>query len=125
MKKIFIAVCVVLCGVAMTSCTDMNSVRAVYSLKLDYEKKIKDYEKLDSMTMDDVRSTAYEEAEQARKDYLEAFACLNGDERELYRKLEAECKDADKEYLGSIYEEDSVEDTKYKPIQATYRNLMK
>lgn len=120
MKKIIIAVCVVLCGVTMTSCTDMVQVRNVYSQRLNFEKKIKEYDRLqaDTLASAEQKRNAYDEAEVARETYLKAFSHLGESERKEYKKLEAECRSADENYLGSIYEEDNEnKDTALKKLQ--------
>lgn len=113
MKNFVIALCVALCGgvMCLASCTDSKKVRNVYSLHLDYEQKIKDYERLDSMTLDEEREMLLHDAEEARKDYLRAFSNLSESEKKEYKELESECKSADEDYLGSIYEDDSKDDS--------------
>lgn len=127
MKKIFASVCVIVMCATMISCgVDDRKVQKCIGLHLDYEQKIKDYERLDTLTMGEVRDDAYHKAEEARKTYLKAFAQLTDKERRAYHKLEAECKKADEDYLGSIYEdEDSADETKWHKLEATYTNVMK
>lgn len=127
MKKFFANVCVIVMCATMISCgVDDRKVQDCISLHLEYEQKIKDYERLDTLTMGGVRDDAYHKAEDARKKYLQAFARLTDDERKAYHKLEAECKKADEDYLGSIYEdEDSADETKWHKLEATYTNVMK
>lgn len=126
MKKIIVKVCaIVMCGFVMVSCVDNSKVRNVYSLKLKYEKVIKEYERLDSMTMDDVRHETYDKAEEARTIYLNAFAKLNDAERKEYAKLEEECKKADEDYLGSIYEDEDSTDKEYKKLEYNINTQLK
>ena len=114
MKKIFIAVCVVLCGVVMTSCDNTPSVPVteLVSLRMDYERKIKAYEACDTTAYDckEHRKELLASADSARVKYLNHFSCLTDEERDEYKKLEKELKSADKEYLGSIYDEDTEND---------------
>lgn len=130
MKKIFIAVCVVLCGIVMTSCDNYPSenVAELVSLRLDYERKIKAYETCDTTAYDykETRKGLLASADSARVRYLNSFSWLTDKERKEYKELEKELKSADKEYLGSIYDENTVnDDAKWHKLEATYSNVMK
>lgn len=118
MKNFVIAMCVALCGgvVCLSSCTDSKKIRNVYSLHLEYEQKIKDYERLDTMTTDEVREEFLHDAEEARKSYLCAFSHLSDAEKSEYKKLEEECKSADEDYLGSIYSDDEKDTSGYERV---------
>lgn len=124
MKKIFASVCVIVMCATMISCgVDDHKLQNCISLRLDYEQKIKDYERLDTLATDDVRTNAYHNVEEARNTYLKSFAKLTDEERKAYHKLEAECKKADEEYLDSIYnDKDSADETKWHNLYATYTN---
>lgn len=125
MKNLVIALCVALCGgvMCLTSCTDAKKVSNVYSLHLEYEQKIKDYERLDTMTTDEVREELLHDAEEARKDYLRAFSHLSDSEKKEYKKLEAECKSADEDYLGSEYIEETNSDSNYTRLDYSYQSI--
>ena len=120
MKKIFASVCVIVMCATMVSCgVDYRKVNDCIGLRLDYEQKIKDYERIDTLTMGEARDNAYHKAEEARKTYLKAFARLTDKERRAYHKLECECKKADEDYLGSTYEDDvSADETKLHKFNA-------
>lgn len=127
MKKIFASVCVIVMCATIISCgVDDNKLQNCISLRLDYEQKINDYERLDTLATDEMRTNAYHDAEEARNTYMKAFAKLTDEERKAYHKLEAECKKADEEYLDSTYnDKDSADETKWHNLDATYTNEMK
>lgn len=126
MKKIFASMCVfAMCATIISCGVDDRKLQNCISLRLDYEQKIKDYERLDTLTTDEVRTNAYHKAEEARNTYLKAFAQLTDEERKAYQKLEAECKKADEDYLDSIYEDkESADETKCHKLDATYTNVL-
>ena len=106
MKKIFASVCVIVMCATMVSCgVDDKKVQNCISLRLNYEQAVREWERLDSNTLSDVREQALSDVEAARKAYLDEFAALSEDERNAYQSLEAECKKADENYLDSAYED--------------------
>ena len=131
MKKIFASVCVIIMCVTMVSCGVNNEdVQIAISYRLAYEQKAKAYDRafadsLNNYDYNEKLDIARQELEQARKTYLEHFASMDADTRIAYKDLENECISADKEYLGSIYEdEDSADKTKWHKLEATYANVM-
>ena len=132
MKKIFASVCVIIMCVAMSSCgVNDDDVQVAISYRLAYEQKTKAYDRafadsLNNYDYDEKLDIARQELEQARKTYLKHFASMDADTRIAYKKLEKECISAEKEYLGSIYEdEDSADETKWHKLETTYTNVMK
>lgn len=132
MKKIFACVSVIIMCVAMSSCgVNDDDVRAAIAYRLAYERKAKAYDRafadsLNKYDYDEKLDIARQELEQARKIYLVHFASMNADTRIAYQDLEKECISVDKEYLGSIYEdEDSADETKWHKLEVTYTNVMK
>lgn len=131
MKKIFASVCVIIMCVTMVSCgVNDEDVQIAISYRLAYEQKAKAYDRafadsLNNYDYNEKLDIARQELEQARKTYLEHFASMDEDTRIAYKDLEKECISADKEYLGSIYEdEDSADETKWHKLEATYANVM-
>ena len=132
MKKIFASVCVIVMCATMVSCgVNDEDVQIAISYRLAYEQKAKAYDRafadsLNNYDYDNKLDIARQELEQARKTYLEHFASMDADTRIAYKDLEKECISADKEYLGSIYEdEDSADETKWHKLETTYTNVMK
>lgn len=132
MKKIFASVCVILMCVTMVSCgVNDEDVQIAISYRLAYEQKAKAYDRafadsLNNYNYNEKLDIARQELEQARKTYFEHFASMDADTRIAYKDLEKECISADKECLGSIYEdEDSADETKWHKLEATYTNVMK
>ena len=132
MKKIFASVCVIVMCATMVSCgVNDEDVQIAISYRLAYEQKTKAYDRafadsLNNYDYDEKLDIARQELEQARKTYLEHFASMDADTRIAYKDLEKECISADKEYLGSIYEdEDSADETKWHKLETTYTNVMK
>ena len=132
MKKIFASVCVIVMCATMVSCgVNDEDVQIAISYRLAYEQKAKAYDRafadsLNNYDYDEKLDIARQELEQARKTYLEHFASMDADTRIAYKDLEKECISADKEYLGSIYEdEDSADETKWHKLETTYTNVMK
>ena len=132
MKKIFASVCVIVMCATMVSCgVNDEDVQIAISYRLAYEQKTKAYDRafadsLNNYDYDNKLDIARQELEQARKTYLEHFASMDADTRIAYKDLEKECISADKEYLGSIYEdEDSADETKWHKLETTYTNVMK
>ena len=130
MKKIFASVCVIVMCATMVSCgVNDEDVQIAISYRLAYEQKAKAYDRafadsLNSYDYDEKLDIARQELEQARKTYLVHFASMDADTRIAYKNLEKECISADKEYLGSEYEE-TVKDEKWHKLEATYTNAMK
>lgn len=131
MKKIFASVCVIIMSATMVSCSvNDEDVQVAISCRLAYEQKAKAYDRafadsLNNYDYDEKLDIARQELEQARKTYLEHFASMDADTRIAYKDLEKECISADKEYLGSIYEdEDSADETKWHKLEYTYTNVM-
>ena len=131
MKKIFASVCVIVMCATMVSCgVDDEDVRTAISYRLAYEQKAKAYDRafadsLNNYDYDEKLDIARQELEQARQTYLKHFASMDADTRIAYKDLEKECISADKEYLGSIYEdEDSADETKWQKPEVTYSNVM-
>ena len=119
MKKIFASVSVIIMCVTMVSCgVNDEDVQIAISYRLAYEQKAKAYDRafadsLNNYDYDNKLDIARQELEQARKTFLVHFASMDDDTRIAYKNLEKECISADKEYLGSIYEdEDSADETK-------------
>lgn len=131
MKKIFASVCVIIMSATMVSCSvNDEDVQLAISYRLAYEQKAKAYDRafadsLNNYDYDEKLDIARQELEQTRKTYLEYFASMDEDTRIAYKDLEKECISADKEYLGSIYEdEDSADETKWHKLEYTYTNVM-
>ena len=131
MKKIFASVCVIVMCATMVSCgVNDEDVQIAISYRLAYEQKAKAYDRafadsLNNYDYDEKLDIARQELEQARKTYLEHFASMDADTRIAYKDLEKECISADKEYLGSIYEdEDSADETKFHKLEVAYTNMM-
>ena len=131
MKKIFASVCVIVMCATMVSCgVNDEDVQIAISYRLAYEQKTKAYDRafadsLNNYDYDEKLDIARQELEQARKTYLEHFASMDADTRIAYKDLEKECISADKEYLGSIYEdEDSADETKFHKLEVAYTNVM-
>ena len=132
MKKIFASVCVIVMCATMVSCgVNDEDVQIAISYRLAYEQKAKAYDRafadsLNNYDYDNKLDIARQELEQARKTYLEHFASMDADTRIAYKDLEKECISADKEYLGSIYEdEDSADETKWHRLDARCTYVMK
>ena len=131
MKKIFASVSVIIMCVTMVSCgVNDEDVQIAISYRLAYEQKAKAYDRafadsLNNYDYDNKLDIARQELEQARKTYLVHFASMDDDTRIAYKNLEKECISADKEYLGSIYEdEDSADETKFHKLEVAYTNVM-
>ena len=131
MKKIFASVCVIVMCATMVSCgVNDEDVQIAISYRLAYEQKTKAYDRafadsLNNYDYDEKLDIARQELEQARKTYLVHFASMDDDTRIAYKNLEKECISADKEYLGSIYEdEDSADETKFHKLEVAYTNVM-
>ena len=131
MKKIYASVSVIIVCVTMVSCgVNDEDVQIAISYRLAYEQKAKAYDRafadsLNNYDYEEKLDIARHELEQARKTYLVHFASMDADTRIAYKDLEKECISADKEYLGSIYEdEDSADETKWHKLEATYTNVM-
>lgn len=131
MKKIFASVYAIIMCVTMVSCgINDEDVQIAISYRLAYEQKAKAYDRafadsLNNYDYDNKLDIARQELEQARKTYLVHFASMNDDTRIAYKNLEKECISADKEYLGSIYEdEDSSDETKFHKLEVAYTNVM-
>ena len=131
MKKIFASVSVIIMCVTMVSCgVNDEDVQIAISYRLAYEQKAKAYDRafadsLNNYDYDNKLDIARQELEQARKTFLVHFASMDDDTRIAYKNLEKECISADKEYLGSIYEdEDSADETKWHKLEDTYTNVM-
>ena len=131
MKKSFASVSVILMCATMVSCgVNDEDVQIAISYRLAYEQKAKAYDRafadsLNNYDYDEKLDIARQELEQARKTYLEHFASMDADTRIAYKDLEKECISADKEYLGSIYEdEDSADETKFHKLEVAYANVM-
>ena len=131
MKKIFASVSVIIMCVTMVSCgVNDEDVQIAISYRLAYEQKAKAYDRafadsLNNYDYDNKLDIARQELEQARKTFLVHFASMDDDTRIAYKNLEKECISADKEYLGSIYEdEDSADETKWHKLEYTYTNVM-
>ena len=131
MKKIFASVYVIIMCVTMVSCgVNDEDVQIAIQYRLAYEQKAKAYDRafadsLNNYDYDNKLDIARQELEHARKTYLVHFASMDADTRIAYKDLEKECISADKEYLGSIYEdEDSADETKCNKLEATYTNVM-
>ena len=132
MKKIFASVCVIVMCATMVSCgVNDEDVQIAISYRLAYEQKTKAYDRafadsLNNYNYDEKLDIARQELEQARKTYLKHFASMDADTRIAYKDLEKECISADKEYLGSIYEdEDSADETKWHRLDARCTYVMK
>ena len=132
MKKIFASVCVIVMCATMVSCgVNDEDVQIAISYRLAYEQKAKAYDRafadsLNNYNYDEKLDIARQELEQARKTYLKHFASMDADTRIAYKDLEKECISADKEYLGSIYEdEDSADETKWNKLDARCTYVMK
>lgn len=131
MKKIFASVSVIIMCVTMVSCgVNDEDVQIAISYRLAYEQKAKAYDRafadsLNNYDYDNKLDIARQELEQARKTFLVHFASMDDDTRIAYKNLEKECISADKEYLGSIYEdEDSADETKWHKLEDTCTNVM-
>ena len=131
MKKIFASVSIIIMCVTMVSCgVNDEDVQIAISYRLAYEQKAKAYDRafadsLNNYDYDNKLDIARQEREQARKTYLVHFASMDDDTRIAYKNLEKECISADKEYLGSIYEdEDSADETKFHKLEVAYTNVM-
>lgn len=131
MKKIFSSVYVIIMCVTMVSCgVNDEDVQIAIQYSLAYEQKARAYDRaladsLNNYDYDNKLDIARQELEQARKTYLVHFASMDDDTRIAYKNLEKECISADKEYLGSIYEdEDSADETKWHKLEATYTNVI-